>query len=138
MKFAGRVDRHAGQVRFRKRYVQRSSFRYGNRRAVGRDEVDVLRILSNVPEERFSGRSRLARRFAEPFPRCAVGVLTDTDCRRQSLVAFIAFLTFLSMIYGDRGVVEKTECVADDGGALDNRNDIGYAVVVLQCIDNGL
>lgn len=201
MKFAGRVDRHAGQVRFRKRYVQRSSFRYGNRRAVGQGEVDVLRILSNVPEERFSGRSRLARRFAEPFPRCAVGVgdvpvflfdfqlgrnavlsiftvfliltvfsvfpvaafgfylvaetvcqpfavqcpvpdavgvLTDTDCRRQSLVAFIAFVTFLSMIYGDRVVVEKTECVADDGGALDNRNDIGYAVVVLQYIDNGL
>lgn len=51
---------------------------------------------------------------------------------RQSLV------TFLSMIYGDRVVVEKTECVADDGGALDNRNDIGYAVVVLQYIDNGL
>ena len=68
----------------------------------------------------------------------AVGVLTDTDCRRQSLVAFIAFVTFLSMIYGDRVVVEKTECVADDGGALDNRNDIGYAVVVLQYIDNGL
>ena len=75
MKFAGRVDRHAGQVRFRKRYVQRSSFRYGNRRAVGQGEVDVLRILSNVPEERFSGRSRLARRFADTVS--AHGVYMD-------------------------------------------------------------
>ena len=102
----------------------------------------ILTVFSVFPVAAF-GFYLVAETVCQPFAvQCpvpdAVGVLTDTDCRRQSLVAFIAFVTFLSMIYGDRVVVEKTECVADDGGALDNRNDIGYAVVVLQYIDNGL
>ena len=105
----------------------------------------ILTVFSVFPVAAF-GFYLVAETVCQPFAvQCpvpdAAGAPTDTDCRRQSLVAFVSFLsflTFLSMIYGDRGVVEKTECVADDGGALDNRNDIGYAVVVLQYIDNGL